>query len=285
MYNSPNPYTNPQFCSNPTPMMPGFQPDPTQEIAQEQGYPPPDPSFYDFYAGDPMMQQFIQPQPQRPQYIFQKRINKMNWDLIGRYDVGNIARTGDIASIEQLMHPIAFANITQDDAEQFGSRGSLHAFLILQMAVELMLQKLSTIPPTTPNQNPMAPPTPQQHTPQIIAQYEAQVNLLKKDIKSRDTIINNLTDKLQQAEIEKQEALAAVQSLKGKLARKTSNQLEESPAKVQKSPKLIPETNTMHLDTEYQDYIAERPKIKRSARHKSHRRPPPPSDTSSSDWV
>lgn len=57
------------------------------------------------------------------------------------------------------MQSIAFANITQEDIDQFGSRSSLHAFLILQMGVEILLVNSSCSPIGIQNPPPTQQPT------------------------------------------------------------------------------------------------------------------------------
>jgi hypothetical protein len=154
-------------------------------------------------------------------------INKVNWELISRIDVGTIARTGDISSVQYLLHPVAFAKITQDHTEFFGSRGSLHAFLILQMGVDLLLSKLASIVPNQPAQPPVAAQIP----PQQAARYDAKIELLNRDVKSRDAITNSLSEKLRAVEKERDEvsASAAARDEKPKQALKSRPKPESKP--------------------------------------------------------
>ena len=253
----------------PNPFNAGFYPH-AQEAEPEQGYPPPDPALYDYYASDPQMQAFMQAQ-QKPQFTFMRRINKMNWDLMANIDVETIARTGDVASIEYLMQPLAFANITQQDTEYFGTRASLHAFLILQMAVEVLMAKLANIPA---NAMPQQPP-PQQVTPHQVAQYEAKIDLLNKDIRSRDLIINNLTERLRLAEQGRDEAYAQIQSIQSKRIRPPSHvdaPTLERPKQETMRARENDEAGLDHMDTEYMEYLQERPHKYRKSKpvKKSH---------------
>ncbi|OHT11079.1 hypothetical protein TRFO_04014 [Tritrichomonas foetus] len=252
------------YCSAPNPFncnyfSPDLQPQPEFEYEQEQGYMPPDPALYNFYSPE---QQFMQ--PQQPRYTFLRRINKMNWDLLANVDVGTIARNGDTASVEYLMQPLAFANITQEDMQQFGSRSALHAFLILQMAVELLMGKLNAAVPPPQQQQAQA----QQVNPQQIAQYEARINLLNKDIKARDMIISNLSDKLKFAEQARDEAYSQLQTnikhpmkiAAAKMSNVNSDYMIPTKEKVKMS--TIPgnnETGALHLDTEYFEYLQNKP--------------------------
>lgn len=262
------------YCAAPNPFnfnyfSPNMQPQTEMEMEPEEGYLPPDPALYNFYSPEQQFMQ-LQQQPQPPRFTFLRRINKMNWDLIANVDVGTIAKTGDTASIEYLMQPIAFANITQEDMKQFGTRSALHAFLILQMAVEILLSKLNTSCAT------QAPPQPQVSQPQAssqVAQYEARINLLNKDIKARDMIISNLSDKLKFAEKAKEEAY---QQLRSKIKNPTDSFIENHiPTKEKVKMSTITdannETGAVHFDTEYYEYLQQKPvvKVRRKQHHSS----------------
>ena len=254
------------YCAAPNPFNCNyFSPELQPEIEQEQeGYLPPDPALYNFYSAD---QQFMQ-MPQQPRYTFLRRINKMNWDLLANVDVGTIARNGDVASVEFLMQPIAFANITQDDIQQFGTRSALHAFLILQMAVEILLGKLNNACPQVQQQVPQP-----QVPPQQIAQYEARINLLNKDIQARDMMITNLTEKLKFAERSRDEAIGQLQKNYKNPLNVNIQQKDDPINKSKISPiRSNNETGELHFDTEYYEYLQERPDIyphKRSHRKSS----------------
>jgi hypothetical protein len=270
------------------------------EPEQEEGYPPPDPALYNFHASDPLMQGFFQPQQKR-EFQFARRINKMNWELIGNINVGQIAVTGDVASVEYLMPSIAFANITQEDAEIFGSRPALHAFLLLQMSVEILLAKLANIPTTPPPAAPQLAVTPHQ-----IAQYEAKIDLLTKDIKARDSLISNLAEKLRVIEANcvspEFESIPAIPKKHNKASdvevsvpkRRTPKQpvMEvEKPVKldVLKRPSRgtlgRTESGADHLDTAYQEYLEAVParfRPKTSSTSKKKKKPKVHSDWTNS---
>ncbi|EAY05752.1 hypothetical protein TVAG_100750 [Trichomonas vaginalis G3] len=252
-----------------------------QSFQQYPGYPQQPNQQYPQQRGDPMMGMNPQGNYGMP-FEFTRRINKMNWEMIGNVDVLTIARTNDIQSIEFLMGPVAFANIGQDDGENFGSRAGLHAFLILQLAVEYLLFKIRTMPPPQP----MMPPPQQQPqiSPQSQVTYEARIDILTKDIKSRDLIINSLSDKLREAE-------KTINSLKAKLSsakESQKSQKKQDPSLSQISIKSIDfpeassvsnkkskrnltkeisaidpdESGLVHPDTEYVDYNQNKMKIK-----------------------
>jgi hypothetical protein len=245
----PHPFHRPQ---PPNPFNQSYFP-PISEPEPEQGYLPPDPAFYDYYGTDPALQAFAQSQ-QKPHFTFMRRINKMNWDFLGNIDVGAIARTGDVNSVEYLLHPIAFANITKEDAPLFGSRASLHAFLLLQMAVEVLLSKLANVPASA-----VAPPAPIQPHPHQIAQFEAKVELLNRDVKSRDSIITSLTDRLRIAEQGRDEAYASIQALQAKKMPAVAVESQSKEVRKGKTVSEMTEAGMDHIDTEYLDYLQNRP--------------------------
>lgn len=268
--------SNQPYCAAPNPFncnyfSPDMQPQAGMEMEPEEGYLPPDPALYNFYSPEQQFMQMPQ-QPQPPPFTFLRRINKMNWDLIANVDVGTIARTGDTASIEYLMQPIAFANITQEDMKQFGSRSALHAFLILQMAVEILLSKLNTS--AAVQQPPAQPQPPQTQSTSQAAQYEARISLLNKDIRARDMIISDLTEKLKFAERTKEEAYKQLRS-KAKNPQLDSFIDSQIPTKEKvKTSTIIDsnnETGAIHYDTEYYEYLQQKPiiKFKRKSHHSS----------------
>ncbi|KAH0792581.1 hypothetical protein GPJ56_003415 [Histomonas meleagridis] len=267
----------------------GDVPTENPSFEQEEGYPPPDPSLYDFYASDPSMQAYFKSQCQ-PQFTFARRINKMNWDLISNIDVSTIARNGDFASIEYLMHPIAFANITQDDLKHFNDRGALHAFLILQMAVEVLLVRIGNTPlPSAVNQQ-----KPIEPNPQITAQYEARIDLLKKDIKSRDNIINSLTERVQVAEQERDELKTLLrtskESPKTSKSSKPVKQSKQHKKTIQysseESDETTEESGALHIDTQYIRYKQERPHVATKRKQPvKYKKKPAKSESSSSGWT
>ena len=284
-----------------------------QQPQQFQQYPNYQ-NFQQFPYGDPSMP-MGPPQNFGAPYEFRRRINKMNWDMIGKVDVATIAKTNDVQSIEFLMSPIAFANISVEDNEHFGSQACLHAFMILQLSVEYLLFKLNTTPPPSyfqqqqQQQNQFNQQSQPQNIPnQTITNYEARIDLLNKDIKTRDMLINSLSEKMRQAENERDALRAKLQSMtnQGKEVTDISDEISEIPVK--RNPKkrsARDETGLLHPDSDLEEYRENKLKIKSKASKKSSSRkgkkndesysysysyydysesdivPPPPSSTSS----
>ena len=237
-----------------------------QQFQQYQNYP----NYQQFPYGDPSMP-MGPPQNFAAPYEFRRRINKMNWDMIGKVDVATIAKTNDVQSIEFLMSPIAFANISVDDNEHFGSQACLHAFMILQLSVEYLLFKLNTTPPPSyyqQQQNQFNQQNQQQPVPnQTITNYEARIDLLNKDIKTRDMLINSLSDKMRQAESERDALRAKLQSLTNKGNKdgssSISDEISEIPIKRNARKRSVKdETGLMHPDSDLEEYRENKLKIK-----------------------
>jgi hypothetical protein len=149
---------------------------------------------------------------------FTRRSLPINWGYYSQVDVPRISTTGDRHSVELLMNNLAYGNITNADAAEFASRGALHAFLLLQLAVEHLagqnyeLRAIQNLPPPPP---PPPPPRPT-FDPQNL---HARMELMKKDIAARDLVIENLTLQIQALEHERDEAFAVNQSLRSRLRR------------------------------------------------------------------
>ena len=70
----------------------------------------------------------------------------LNWSLIDDVNVDQIARDMDVSSLEYLVQHIAFANLTDADAQRFGSRGAVKAFKLLQLGVEYLTHLKRPLP-------------------------------------------------------------------------------------------------------------------------------------------
>jgi hypothetical protein len=99
--------------------------------------------------------------------------------------------------------------------------------------------------------------------PHQAAQYEARIELLNRDVKSRDEIINSLTEKLRAAEHQRDEEAAPPQKKprpKAKPAAKPPPKADRPHRRKVDVPDENSEDGADHLDTEYRRYLAERPK-------------------------
>lgn len=158
------------------------------------------PAFFDAFSqqSSPYNFYFNPPNIEYKPFIFAKRISRLDYEMMGNIDVVKISQTGDIQFIMSILYPIVFSNITQVEAQQFGSRGALHSFMILQMAVEYYLYavgqltwEVHQLKKGQKNQNKI----PDESDQRTKAMYESQIQILKSDIKERDMIIENLSEK------------------------------------------------------------------------------------------
>ncbi|OHS99405.1 hypothetical protein TRFO_34125 [Tritrichomonas foetus] len=70
----------------------------------------------------------------------------LNWNLVQDVNVDQIARDMDVSSLEYLVQHIAFANLTDADAQRFQDRGALKAFKLLQLGVEYLTHLKRPLP-------------------------------------------------------------------------------------------------------------------------------------------
>lgn len=172
-------------------------------------------------------------------FPFRKRVARINFNSLNNVDVLQLSKNGDVLYLQQLLYPLIFSNITQEDGEQFGSRGALHAFMILQLAVEYYMgvvyslnEKLNQL------QKPEKPK--KEENPTQIMKLEAQIQCLKKDIESRDLIIDNLSEKVADLKQERNKLKVQLDSLKAKEISRRINPLSQelSEGEVESPPEL-----------------------------------------------
>jgi hypothetical protein len=107
---------------------------------------------------------------------------------------------------------IAFANITNEDCRQFTTRGSQHAFMLLQLAVEMLMRQnteLQTALCSARQAPPVQAPAPPPVSPEAA--------ILRRDLEARNALIDNLTAQLDAAEHEKNSMIAETQSLRARI--------------------------------------------------------------------
>ena len=93
----------------------------------------------------PVYHQVVSMDPS-PSFRWCPRKMPMNWSLIEDVNVDEIIRSMDISSLEYLVQHIAFANLSDSDAQRFGNRGSLKAFKLLQLGVEYLTHLKRPLP-------------------------------------------------------------------------------------------------------------------------------------------
>ena len=93
----------------------------------------------------PVYHQVVSMDP-APSFRWCPRRMPLNWNLVNDVNVDQIARDMDVSSLEYLVQHIAFANITDADAQKFADRGALKAFKLLQLGVEYLTHLKRPLP-------------------------------------------------------------------------------------------------------------------------------------------
>lgn len=167
----------PQFHGS---MPPGISQPPV--IMQQSPYPPP-----------PVV--ISHPAPNKERYAWTPRTDKMKWAVAESIDIEQIVRSGDLNSVMFYMDQFVNANITKDDIPNFGSKGALNAFLVMQLAVDYLL-----------NQRALQQPAMAQSDAQHIERYNKMVELATKEINARDAQIAEYNKKFKQMHDERRKA-------------------------------------------------------------------------------
>lgn len=163
--------------------------------------------------------------------IFQRRTRNLDWNYVGNIDVTKIGATGDTASLDELIPHIAYANISERDMNEFNSRGALHGFMILQIAVEHLMRQNAYLQQTLSQQSPQLPH--QSTKPDELAYYEGQVAMLKSDLRARDIIIDNLTHEIESLKSDRLTLAAQNETLRGQI--RGTGKAPEPPVAYQKT--------------------------------------------------
>lgn len=146
---------------------------------------------------------------------FQRRTSNLDWNYVGNIDVTRIGATGDTASLDALIPQIAYANISERDMHEFNSRGALHGFMILQIAVEHLMRQNAYLQHLSTKNSTKETTLHQKHDE--LAQYEAQVAMLKSDVRARDIIIDNLTHEIESLKHDRLVLAAQNETLRGQI--------------------------------------------------------------------
>ena len=201
--------------------MPGFQPPmlkPNQPMMQQpsqnaQFYQPPPMQNPIIYQGPQPLppQQIIltRPNPAKEKYAWQPRTEPMKWQLAESIDVDQIVRKGDLNSVEFYMEQFVYANLTKDDYKQFGSKGALNAFLILQLGCDYLMAQRNQAPPPSTNEADQ----------RLVEQYEKNINEAKKAILEHKKMIEKLQQQVKQLHSDRETQDKVIKQYKTKLAK------------------------------------------------------------------
>ena len=201
--------------------MPGFQGPPMLKPQQGMMQGGQNPQFYQpppmqnpiVYQGPQPLppQQIIltRPNPAKEKYAWQPRTEPMKWQLAESIDVDQIVRKGDLNSVEFYMEQFVFANLTKDDYKQFGSKGALNAFLILQLGCDYLMAQRNQAPP---------PPT-NEADQRLVEQYEKNINEAKKAILDHKKMIEKLQQQVKQLHADRETQDKVIKQYKNKLGK------------------------------------------------------------------
>ncbi|OHT06521.1 hypothetical protein TRFO_25402 [Tritrichomonas foetus] len=204
-------------------------------IVQQSPYPPP-----------PVVVQH--PAPTKERYAWAQRTEKMKWGVAESIDIDQIVRRGDLNSVLFYMDQFLNATITKDDLKQFGSKGALNAFLILQLGADYLMNQKSRLEAEMASQK----PNNEQVNANLIAQYNYNIDLASKNIQQRDEQIAVLKRQVAQMKQERKQHKSLLQKYHKKFAQLKG----KKPSKKKETHNIIEsedEPGALHDETALQE--------------------------------
>lgn len=180
----------------PTQVPPYYQ----QQIQNTPIYQPPQ-------ALPPQQIILTRPNPAKEKYAWQPRTEPMKWQLAESIDVDQIVRKGDLNSVEFYMEQFTYANIQKDDLKQFGSKGALNAFLILQLGCDYLIAQRNQAPPPSTNE-------PDQ---KLLEQYNQNIKAASDSIMQHKAMIKKLQSQISQLKNDRTKEKAIIDKYRKKL--------------------------------------------------------------------
>lgn len=233
VYSMPNqpqmpPMMGVPMAGQPQPMMPGMVPMQGQMPMKPPGMVPlqaplpgfspqkPGPQFAPVAAAPPQ----YAPQPVIPshagptkeKYAWAPRSEKMKWAVAESIDVEQIVRKGDLTSVLFYMDQFVSANITKEDIQNFGSKGALNAFLVMQLGVDYLLNQKQRLEAEAAAQQPANAEMDAKH----VEQYNMMVEAATKEIQARDAKIHEYEKRFKQMHEERRKAKALLEKYRKK---------------------------------------------------------------------
>lgn len=171
------------------------------------------------------------PNPPKEQYAWAPRTEPMNWGLAESIDVTQIVQKGDLASVEFYMNKFTFANISKEDMKQFGSKGALNAFLILQLACDYLMAQRNMAPP----------PSTDEPDAKLLEQYNANIAQATKAIEQYKLKVKELQKQIEKLKNDRATEKKIIMKLKSKCSKLQSSS---------KSNRLSKQANLATTETE-----------------------------------
>lgn len=145
----------------------------------------------------------------KERFAFSQRTEPMKWQLAESLEVDQISRKGDLQSVLFYMEQFAFANIRDEDYKQFGSKGAMNAFLLLQLGCEYLLAQKAMNPPHSTNEA----------DSQLLAQYNQNIKAATESVKSHKAKIAKLEEQNAQLREDRKKEMEVINQLREKLKR------------------------------------------------------------------
>lgn len=138
------------------------------------------------------------------QYSWQNRTERLKWPVAESLEVDQIARKCDLTSALFYTKQFSEARVDDSDLENFGSKGALNAFRILQLGAEYLMKQVKQPVPQPPVMVPSE-------------QYNRMMETATKEIQARDMRIHEYEEAFKQMQEELRQAETLIQKYKRKL--------------------------------------------------------------------
>ena len=240
-----------QGIQNPMGMMPGPPPGPMPPPnygPNMQGFPPG--YLPNSYSNIPKMTKITQQEPEV--YHWEPRKDTMNWKAAEAINVQKIVSDGDLQSVKFYMQQFVKANFTKEDYSQFGSKGALQAFLILQLGCDYLLHQNKDL---SKEQSQNA----QKDYQELYEKHEIEMAKAEQTVKECKDQITILKGQVAQLHDERRKQTEIHKKLCQKIM-KLKKQLKHSPeekdtqSKTKKGQYEDTEPGVIHDKTAYQSY-------------------------------
>ncbi|KAH0786401.1 Zinc finger protein [Histomonas meleagridis] len=234
-----------QAVSQFPPTIPTFQ----SSMQIPQGFiPMTQPAYIQQQHPPPQQQQTtnapLAPPPTSETYSWAPRTEPMRWPMAESIDIETIVKRGDLNSVLFYMSHFTYANITKEDLSHFGSKGALNAFLIMQLANDYLLAQKKKSESEMKKQ--VIPP-------EIVEQYNQNLDLASKEIEKRDNQIATLRKQVSQMHEERKKVKILIKKYEEKFKKLKSQ--TKTTTKPRKHIRTFSDTEpgAIHDETEYRE--------------------------------
>ena len=195
------------------------------------------------YQGQPVVVPHAAPSKEK--YAWAPRSEKMKWAVAESIDVEQIVRKGDLASVLFYMDQFVSANITKEDIQNFGSKGALNAFLVMQLGVDYLLNQKQKLESEVAAQQPANAEMDAKH----VEQYNMMVEAATKEIQARDAKLHEYEKRFKQMHDERRKAKVLLEKYRKKFRELKGNGRRKRPV----DDSLESEPGALHDETAYRE--------------------------------